>query len=202
MIISVVILAVPIVFGIVAHSVRTTAAMGPLFWLWECCRCFLSRCCSGQLIFQPMLEANPTHLRRDGIRTIGSRRCWTQALRRIECWTERRRVRAAVRGTRSERSVGVWSVKAGAGDPHARLGTTPRSGDSFVRRRPPCVEWPRGRSRLRYVTGWEWWQRQDTLACLGAFSSTCPTVERKHLLPEHPSGRQHLVRRDAFDKFA
>jgi len=34
MIISIVILAVPIVFGIAVHSKRETAAMGPLFWLW------------------------------------------------------------------------------------------------------------------------------------------------------------------------
>src|SRR5262249_46222565 len=32
--ISPIIVGVPIVFGVAVHSVRATAAMGPLFWLW------------------------------------------------------------------------------------------------------------------------------------------------------------------------
>ena len=33
-VISIVIVVAPIIFGFVVHSIRETAAMGPLFWLW------------------------------------------------------------------------------------------------------------------------------------------------------------------------
>jgi len=39
--ISVVIVVAPIIFGFVVHSIRETAAMGPLFWLWA----LFSLCC-------------------------------------------------------------------------------------------------------------------------------------------------------------